>query len=468
MSHLLDAVREVTGAAGTSVVTKHGQGLSVLEWSGGRRARDSLKEFVRTQSWDSSFIGYNAVRCELRAHGTSGAESLGSLVAIFDSNSSPQEIHRDVLRLSASMAGLMLRLQDERDAAKEDARRNRIQARDPASVHSLDQLLESPGLSAQSKEIGAAVLSDAPLLILGESGTGKTALASAIAHASGRRPVVRAVLGASDDLNTITSELFGHERGAFSGATFKRRGLVEHADGGTLILDELMNLPPHAQQLLLDFTQFGTYRPLGYEGSEPLRARVRIIAATNGNLKQAIRDTRFRQDLYFRLSAFRLELPPLRSYRSSVPRLAETLLSRSDPSNRWRLTGATQRLLQGKHLEWDGNIRQLEGVLHRAQDRARASGLEDGELSPEFFGELVAEGESPPSEPPETVNQATAQNSQGSWEQIQQQRAALDIAEKRIIEQVLEDTGGNVSKAARRLGVPRTSLLSRKRTLGCG
>jgi len=98
-------------------------------------------------------------------------------------------------------------------------------------------------------------------------------LAHSIAETSGKRPIVRATLGGSDDLNTITSELFGHERGSFSGATGRRVGLVEFANGGTLILDELLNLPPHAQKLLLDFTQFGTYRPLGYDRAEPKRAR---------------------------------------------------------------------------------------------------------------------------------------------------------------------------------------------------
>jgi DNA-binding NtrC family response regulator len=246
----------------------------------------------------------------------------------------------------------------------------------------LEDLLSPPSMQAIRREIESAIPGDAPILILGESGTGKTLMAQAIAEASGRRPIVRAVLGASDDLNTITSELFGHERGSFSGATGKRMGLAEFANGGTLILDEILNLPPNAQQLLLDFTQFGTYRPLGYDRAEPKRAKVRLIAATNGDLQAAIREKRMRQDLYFRLAALTIELPPLRQRREDIPTMAESTLRRVDPSRTWSLSVALRRLLVSPALDWSGNVRQLERAIERARERAVARDPEATMLTP--------------------------------------------------------------------------------------
>ncbi len=249
----------------------------------------------------------------------------------------------------------------------------------------LDELVAAPSMTSVRQETAAALAGEGPVLILGESGTGKTLLAHALAEASGRRPIVRAVLGGSDDLNTITSELFGHERGSYSGATGKRVGLVEYANGGTLILDEILNLPAHAQQILLDFSQFGTYRPLGYEGAEPKRARVRIIAATNGDMRAAIQERRFRQDLYYRLAGITIDLPPLRARREDVPALAEATLRRIDPSRPWTLSLPLRRLLVSPAIGWSGNVRQLEHAIERARERALQRDGEAAELLPEHL-----------------------------------------------------------------------------------
>jgi len=344
----------------------------------------------------------------------------------------------------------------------------------------LDELLAAPSFASVRAELRTAVPGESPILILGESGSGKTLLAQAIAEASGRKPVVRAVLGSSDDLNTITSELFGHERGSFSGAAGKRVGLVEYADGGTLILDEILNLPMHAQQLLLDFTQFGTYRPLGHDRAEPRRAKVRIVAATNGDLPRAIAERRFREDLYYRLAGVTIDLPPLRTRRADVPALAESMLRRLDPARGWTLSVELRRALVSPAIEWSGNVRQLEHAVERARERALARDLETkelraGDLSPrDLGGAKLVSAEAPvrPSSPPggdalPAVDRAAeAASLESQWSAMHAERARLEDLEKDLLRRALAENEGVVAHAARALGVARTTLASRLEALG--
>jgi DNA-binding NtrC family response regulator len=340
----------------------------------------------------------------------------------------------------------------------------------------LHEIMAPSSMASLRADVQACVVGESSAMILGESGTGKTRLAVAIAKASGRRPLVRATLGASDDLNTITSELFGHERGSFSGAVTQRKGLVEYADGGTLILDEILNLPPHAQQLLLDFTQFGTYRPLGYQGKEPKRAHVRIISATNGNIRQAIVDTRFRQDLYFRLAGVTITLPPLRSRRSEVPDIAQRFLHDLDPARSWKLSLAATRQILSDVYEWEGNIRQLQAVIRRARDRAVAEGVSDGMLQVSHLGAPPRRERAPrptsaawQATPTINLNDASpcvsSSSTEDRWQELQSQRSTLDELERELIDQAMRENRGVVAHAAKQLQVSRTSLLSRMATL---
>ena len=283
-------------------------------------------------------------------------------------------------------------------------------------------------MRAIKRELESAVAGESPILITGESGTGKTLMAQAIAEASGRRPIVRATLGASDDLNTITSELFGHERGAFSGATTKRMGLVEFADGGTLILDEILNLPPHAQQLLLDFTQFGTYRPLGYSRAEPKRARVRHHRrdqrrSARGHPRAALPGgPRTTASPRSRWSSRRCASGARTSPRSPRARCASV-----DPARAWTLSMPLRRLLVSPTLDWSGNVRQLERAVERARERAVARDPEATVLTPEHLesrdvdhasiDEAQATTSSPPGEPLGTT-----------WQKLQAERGRLDAA----------------------------------------
>ena len=385
-------------------------------------------------------------------------------------------LHREFIESAANL--LASTMEQRRKLERVRASRGETGGRDvseSAGGPDLDELLRPQSMEPIRREVTSALAGDSGILILGESGTGKTRIAQAIAEASGKLPVVRAMLGASDDLNTITSELFGHERGSFSGAVGKRVGLVEMADGGTLILDELLNLPLHAQQLLLDFTQFGTYRPLGWQAREPKRARVRIISATNGDLTRAIREGRFRQDLYFRLSAVPLELPPLRARAEDIPALAEGFLRRVDPERRWRLSVPARRLLLSDQLVWPGNVRQLEGAIRRARERAIAEDPETDTLRPDHIEPRdldraaldlpAADGTAAP-RPLAADFQIEPGELADTWTRLEREREELVRVEREIVELAMREHGGVVAHVARELGIPRTTLASRLELLG--
>lgn len=205
--------------------------------------------------------------------------------------------------------------------------------------------------------------SDATVMLQGESGTGKELVAKAIHDASRRahRPFVALdCAGLTETL--FESELFGHEKGAFTGAAGRRIGLVESAAGGTLFLDELGDIPLGMQVKLLRLLETGTFRRVG--ASDFLKADIRLISATHRNLREMVRAERFRQDLYYRLNTFPISLPPLRERYEDIPLLVEALLERLSPARRYRVAPATLACLMG--YDYPGNVRELRNVLERA------------------------------------------------------------------------------------------------------
>ncbi|MDP1827628.1 MAG: sigma 54-interacting transcriptional regulator [Archangium sp.] len=393
------------------------------------------------------------------AQGDDGARRGVLYVDFRDRSKIPSPRVAEFLTAAAALLSSVVAQGQRLAQTRESLRSERVRLQRPVGP-TFDQLLGSPALEPLARSVRAALLSDAPILFTGESGTGKTMLAQLFAEASGRTPVVRATLGSSDDLNTITSELFGHEKGAFSGALARRVGLVEYADGGSLIFDEILNLPRAAQQLLLDFTQFGTYRPLGWARPESRRSRTRLICATNGDMEAAVADGRFRADLYYRIAGHRLHLPSLRERRADLGALALDYLRRVDPARQWSLEPALVKWLTSEQHDWPGNFRQLEATLRRAMDHALLEDADADRLTTAHVDGAPTPGVAPkPAEAPAPP---------AGWLELQQRRDTLDAQERDVIRAALARADGVVSRAARELGLPRTSLLSRMASYGLG
>ncbi len=227
-----------------------------------------------------------------------------------------------------------------------------------------------PRLMQVLHQIPRVARSDAPVLLTGETGTGKELCARALHHLSPRRagPFVAVECGALPE-HLVENELFGHSRGAFTDAHSEQKGLVAMADGGTLFLDEVDSLSLAAQAKLLRFLQERTFKPLGADRFA--RSNVRMVAATNRDLEQWIREQRFRSDLYFRINVLRLELPALRDRRSDIPLLAKHFLeSPAEETETYTKSLSASALRALEQHDWPGNVRELFNVLERAKINA--------------------------------------------------------------------------------------------------
>ena len=309
----------------------------------------------------------------------------------------------------------------------------------PASVETAMQQLGIVGDHPAAKkalEIAATLAnSTAPILILGETGTGKELFASFVHKLSGRlldRFVALNCAAIPKDL--VESMLFGHKRGAFTGATNDQVGKFDQADGGTLFLDELAELPLPTQAKLLRVLQDGVVEPLG--AKKPHKVNVRVVAATNQDIRKAIRLGRFREDLYYRLNVGEIKLPSLRDRRSDIPKLALHVLDRVNATLKRPKRLSPDALARLQQHSWPGNVRDLENVIERSVRLARQEVLAADDL---MIGEPVTSAD-PLDALPEPQEGFSLEG-------------YLTSARKQLILRALETAKGNQSEAARLLGI---------------
>ena len=305
---------------------------------------------------------------------------------------------------------------------------------------------ESPGLRSLRALVERAAPSDVPILILGENGTGKELVARAVHDLSPRsaQPFVK-MNCAAVPADLVESELFGHEKGAFSGAITQRRGRFEQADGGTLFLDEIGDMPAAMQAKLLRVLQDGEITRVG--GTGEVKVDVRLISATNQDLDALLREGRFRQDLYYRISTVAARVPPLRERASDVPALAEHFVQAASRRNHWKprrlAPGALELLGQ---QPWKGNVRELRNVVERALILSGSEPLEAADIRAALPSAPAARSEPVPAD--------------GTL------RDLAEAYEREVIRERLRRSGGHVTNAARSLGLERSHLYKKCKQLG--
>ncbi len=320
---------------------------------------------------------------------------------------------------------------------------------------------QAPSMQEVFRAIGRLTQSHATVLINGESGTGKELVARALHRHSPRaaKPFI-AINTAAIPKDLLESELFGHERGAFTGAQAMRRGRFEQAEGGTLFLDEIGDMPPDLQTRLLRVISDGHFYRVG--GHQPIKANVRIIAATHQDLENRVKQGLFREDLFHRLNVIRVRLPSLRERREDIPLLARHFLQKSarelsvEPK---RLTPAAMKYLGS--LDWPGNVRQLENLCHWVTVMAPGSNVDVKDLPPELREEARAGA---------TESWVSALEREAESQLKGGQTGILDELtrqfERALIMRALAHTGGRRIEASQLLGMGRNTLTRKIQELG--
>jgi two-component system response regulator HupR/HoxA len=376
----------------------------------------------------------------------------------------PKPWEPDELRLNVRRALETWQLQQqnaqlatELAAANERLQReNLFLRREVERRYAFDQMIgESAPMHRVFDVVEKVAETDATVLLTGETGTGKDLVARAI-HYAGTRKAGRFVAqncGALPE-TLLESELFGHKRGAFTGAHADKKGLFELADGGTIFLDEIGETRPGMQVRLLRVLQDGEIRPLG--SSETRTVDVRVIAATNRDLRTEVSERRFREDLFYRLRVVEIHLPPLRERRSDIPALAHRFLDRASAKMGRALKGFTQGAMERLMAQpWGGNVRELENEIERIAALAGTSEL----VSVDMLSEEIRGATSAAS--------AAAALGAAPPEGVADLNLAVDALKRRMIEDAIRETGSK-SRAAERLGIPRQSLQKMMKRLELG
>jgi two-component system, NtrC family, nitrogen regulation response regulator GlnG len=333
---------------------------------------------------------------------------------------------------------------------------SRRQVEVPAEVEEAPEILgQAPAMQEVFRAIGRLAHSQATVLITGESGTGKELVARALhRHSPRAAKAFIAINTAAIPKDLLESELFGHERGSFTGAQAMRRGRFEQAEGGTLFLDEIGDMPSDLQTRLLRVLSDGQFYRVG--GHTPLAANVRVIAATHQELEARVKQGLFREDLYHRLNVIRLRLPAIRERREDIPALARHFLAKSARDlgvDGKRLTEGAMQFLSAQ--EWPGNVRQIENMCHWLTVMAPGQVVDVKDLPPEVRGEG-----------------AGASLEDGDWRRVLEREVASRLArgesdiadaltrdfESVLISKALQHTGGRRIEAAGLLGIGRNTL----------
>ena len=346
--------------------------------------------------------------------------------------------------------GLIRRALDERRRESQDVE---------TTVDTKDILGQAPAMQEVFRAIGRLSQSNATVLITGESGTGKELVARALhRHSARARQPFIAINTAAMPKDLLESELFGHERGSFTGAQQQRRGRFEQAEGGTLFLDEIGDMPAELQTRLLRVLSDGTFYRVG--GHQQIKANVRVIAATHQNLEQRVREGTFREDLYHRLNVIRLRLPSLRERAEDIALLTRHFLARSaqqlgvEPK---RI--ADDALAHIARLEFPGNVRQLENLCHWLTVMAPGQVIDLANLPPEFRGQATTPADWVAALEQE-VERRLARGDTGILDSLGR------LFERALIARALARTGGRRIEAANLLGMGRNTITRKIQELG--